>query len=112
MTRYWLSWVQPTDDYRPKHDPPAEAVLGWWCSGYNPGDQAVLCAVVAADSEEQARAALLADWPEVADVQFRFIHRSEPHYVPGDRFPLSAWMRLRFGVPDRHERSSILEESR
>lgn len=28
--RFWLSWHQPTEDYRPLTDPPVEGVLGWW----------------------------------------------------------------------------------
>jgi hypothetical protein len=47
---YWISWVQPTNDYRPLAYPPHEAILGWWCSGYAE-DGATLCAMVTAESE-------------------------------------------------------------
>lgn len=99
MTRYWLSWEQPSKDYRPMHSPPALPILGWWCSGWAPAEQAILCAVVEADSEEQAKSALAVDWPETSAVEFRFVSRMAPDYLPGDRFPLSDWMRPRFGVP-------------
>lgn len=36
--RWWLSWVQTTEDVRPLTDPPNENILGWWCSGYDAED--------------------------------------------------------------------------
>lgn len=89
---FWISWHQPTEDYRPLRYPPNEAVLGWWCSGQ--ADQgATLCAMVEAENANRAEAVVLADWPEAEGWRF-----CEPKtdLTLSDRFPLSDWMEPRF----------------
>jgi hypothetical protein len=87
--RYWISWYQPTDDERPLTCPPNENVIGWWNSGSD--DSAwTLCALVRADSEEQAKSSVLKDWPEAE--RWRFANQVDSSWIPGDRFPLSDWM--------------------
>jgi hypothetical protein len=106
--RYWLSWHQPTGDYRPLTYPPNEAILGWWCSGYTNfrrtlvkggeetgADIAVLCALVQADDEDAAKAAIVKDWPEAATAEWRFVNCHDDEWLPGDRFPLGDWMKAR-----------------
>lgn len=90
--RVWISWYQPTDDYRPLTDPPADGILGWWCSGYDQDDVPSICALVDVDSSdpESAKKVILHSWPE-AD-RWRFCDPREDDYLPGDRFPLKPWM--------------------
>jgi len=94
-TRYWVSWYQPTEDYRPLSDPPNQNILGWWCSGSRLSDDArTLCAVVLAVDEEHAKTAVTVDWPEA--VQWRFVEEKSIDFVPGDRFPIGdGWERQR-----------------
>jgi hypothetical protein len=95
MNRYWISWQQPGDDPRPVHFPPKETrVLGWWESGLGDGYSNV-CALVAASAEWTAKAAVAEDWPESVDAKWRFVEAKSPDWLPGDRFPLSDWMRQR-----------------
>jgi hypothetical protein len=88
--RWWVSWYQPTEDYRPLHDPPCEAVRGWWCSGETETGSFTLCAVVDAPDEQGVKDAVYEDWPEA--VVYRFITEKPNDFTPGDRFPLSDWM--------------------
>jgi len=87
--RYWLSWYQVTEDYRPLTYPPNEAILGWWCSGESIHG-ATLCAVVEACCEEDAWSAVKLDWPEMDPTSdARFISEKSNDYVPGGgRFPI------------------------
>ena len=91
--RFWLSWVQPTEDYRPLTYPPNAAILGWWCSGYDNGDRATLGALVEARSERDAKRAVHQDWPEATG--WRFVEERPSDWLPGDRFPLDPWMQER-----------------
>lgn len=93
MNRYWVSWHQPTDDYRPITCPPNAAIRGWWCSGYDDEDVAILCALVQAEGQGFAEAAVLADWPEAE--RWRFCSIKDADWLPGDRFPLDDWMKER-----------------
>lgn len=94
--RFWISWVQTTDDFRPLTDPPNKAILGWWCSGYTDRG-ATLCAAVEAASEGSAEQAVMIDWPEAAG-EWRFCERVEDNFRPSDRFPIGRdWMKERFG---------------
>lgn len=95
MARFWVSWNQPTEDYRPLNFPPNQKVLGYWCSGFSADDSATLCALVDAEHESDAMAAIQADWPEAAAHLWRFIEPRTADWLPGDRFPLSDWMRER-----------------
>jgi hypothetical protein len=89
VNRYWLSWIQPTKDFRPLTDPPNAAILGWWCSGYDSDDNATLCAGVEAKSERSAKAAVHIDWPEAK--VWRFCEAVPDDFMPSDRFPLKDW---------------------
>lgn len=93
--RYWISWHQPTEDHRPLTDPPQPNVLGWWCSGYDADETAILCAVVVAASEGQAHAAIKVSWPEAE--RWRFCESCADDWRPRDRFPLKPWMKERLG---------------
>jgi hypothetical protein len=93
---YWLSWIQPTEDFRPLNDPPRDAVLGWWCSGYDGSDNATLCAGVLAKSGAAAKKTIQHDWPEAAI--WRFCEEQAPDFTPGDRFPLKGWAKERWDV--------------
>lgn len=99
--RFWVSWVQPTADFRPMHDPPAnKSVLAWWCSGFDSSCNAVLCALVNAKDEYEVSNCLRKDWPEVVDVQWRFIKKQPAGWVPeSGRFPIRAqWEKERCGL--------------
>ena len=97
MARFWISWVQDTEDHRPLAYPPNKSVLGWWCSGYDAYDRPVICAAVEARQEADARDAILKEWPEALNAgDWRFFERRQDDFAPGDRFPLSDWMRERF----------------
>lgn len=95
MTRFWLSWYQPLGDHRPITFPPPEPILGWWCSGETV-DAWTLCAAVDAESEEKAWEIIRQKdaWPDAGEVRISSVR--EKNWVPGDRFPLSDWMKPRF----------------
>lgn len=94
--RYWISWWQPGDDPRPLHSPPkTERVLGWWVSGESETHSSI-CALVQADNEEEAKLAVIVDWPESKDAEWRFLQEKDAKWVPpADRFPPKDWMILR-----------------
>jgi len=92
-TRYWLSWYEISEDHRPLTFPPGEAILGWWCSGYD-DNASILCAVVEAKSEDAAWEAVAKDWP--GPTRKRFCEAKDADWKPGDRFPPSEWMVDRF----------------
>lgn len=93
--RYLASWHQPLHDYDPLDDPPNDLVLGWWKTGETT-KHAILCAVISAKSPEAAKRVVLRDWPEAT--LWRFVEPKGSDFVPGDRFPLSDWMKRRFRV--------------
>jgi hypothetical protein len=97
--RFWLSWPQPTEDYRPLTDPPDGAVKGWWCSGYDSKERATLCALVDAASLTAAKNAIRRSWPEAPSARqvWRIESERDKDWLPGDRFPLSPWMTHRLG---------------
>lgn len=97
-SRFWISWEERSPDHRPLTDPPNVAILGWWCSGYGDG-YATLCALVEARSERAAKAAVDQDWPAVGRRVWRFVEERDADWLPGDRFPMSGWMRTRAEVP-------------
>lgn len=96
MTRFWLSWYDRDPDPRPLHDPPNEAVLGWWISG-STDEETIICAVVSASTEDEAWDAVAIDWP-FETVRRRFCEDKGPSFVPGDRFPTHdrKWCKRRF----------------
>lgn len=93
MKRFWVSWVQPTDDYRPLTFPPNEGIIGWWCSGYDSDDNATLVALIEAESKESVEKAIKLDWPEFQT--FRFFEKWDEGSRLSDRFVLDDWMRER-----------------
>lgn len=106
--RFWISWIQRTADYRPLTFPPNAAILGYWCSGYDGDDYAVMCAAVDAEDATKACIAIFEDWPEAKDDMLAngwrlFQHDKDDDWRPSDRFPLSDWMEERF---NEHRRTS------
>ena len=100
--RYWISWIQRTQDSRPLNGPPNSGILGWWCSGEDSNGWDVLCAAVEATDAGAACAAIFKDWPEAAEDMAAngwriFEHDKGDDWRPSDRFPLSDWMKERFG---------------
>jgi len=93
--KYWISWVQTSEDYRPLTAPPNGGIWGWWCSGETGEGDAILCAWVQADSKEEAEDVIYQDWPEAKEVEWRFFNSKPIGWKPSDRFPLSKWMRNR-----------------
>lgn len=93
---WWLSWVQPTPDYRPVTDPPNAGVLGWWCTGFDSEDSAILCAAVIGKNENDAKDKVIEDWPEAETSTWRFCEPMEHPYKLSDRFPLDGWAKERF----------------
>lgn len=99
MNRFWMSWYEPLEDYRPMTYPPNEAVLGWWCTGYNDRNEPTLCALVQAETESLAWSAIEQDWPELIQ---RFCEPVASDYkITSDRFPVADWMRARMGLTQR-----------
>jgi hypothetical protein len=101
MKRYWVSWTQRTEDFRPLSYPPNESILGWWCSGSDGDGNAVLCAVVAAAEDSDVCSAIFKDWPEAKDEimnnNWRIFCEKKVDWKPGDRFPINkTWMAERF----------------
>ena len=90
----WISWLQPTEDYRPLTYPPNKEILGWWCSGYT-DEAATLCALVQAEDEQAAKAEVIKEWPEAE--RWRFCERRETKDL-GDRFKPTGWMVERLAV--------------
>ena len=98
MGRYWVSWYQPGDDWRPLAYPPTAHVLGAWASGSYDGGTTVCALVEGAQNEDEAKAAIAIDWPESATAEWRFVTPVEVTWLPpNDRFPLPEWSRQRLG---------------
>lgn len=91
MKRFWLSWEETSQDYRPLTDPPNRAVLAWWCSG-EAGDSShrALVALVEETTLDLAKAAVMESWPcPGAAPVWRFCSQVSFDWRPGDRFPIS-----------------------
>lgn len=97
MKRFWISWYQPSEDYRPLTYPPNAAVIGWWRTGDAETMSGItaysLVALIEARSARAARSSVRKDWPEAAC--WRFCDEKPSGWLPNDRFPLSDWMRER-----------------
>lgn len=102
MNRFWVSWEEPEEDYRPMTDPPNRAVIAWWCSGSaGDGSYSTLVALVEAVDEAAAMLAIARDWPmgpsERAGRRWRFCNAVGFDWTPGPRFPMEKpWERERF----------------
>jgi len=87
LKKFWMSWYQPTEDWRPLKVPLPDG-CHFWCSGYRCSDDAAtLCAMWVAESEDRAKAQIQEFWPE-AD-EWRFVNEVESDWLPGDRFPIA-----------------------
>lgn len=93
MKRFWISWLQDTEDFHPITSPPNPSIVGWWRSSES-DDFHVLCAVVDARNADEARDAILQEWP-LAMEQAGWSHFDNkpldwlPHNsFPHDRFPI------------------------
>ncbi len=84
----WISWYQPTDDYRPVNFPPSEKILAWWCTGQS-DKGAVICCLVDELGESEAKAQIVKNWPEAEQWRFCEIKTDKKF---NDRFPVSDWM--------------------
>ena len=84
----WISWYQPTEDYRPVNYPPTEKVLAWWCTGQS-DTSATIVALVDVEDQEQAEYHVKLNWPEAEN--WRFCDDEETK-VFGSRFPVQDWM--------------------
>ena len=93
--RYWVSWVESEEDYRPITWPPPSAVKGYWCSGYDADEAPIVCAVIDAENEEQLREILEKDWRPV-EGDLRFVNEKADDFKPGDRFPIPGWAKDRW----------------
>lgn len=89
--RFWISWRQPTEDWRPLNYPPNAQVLGCWCSGQSlriptgeSGGYWTICALVEAENELAAKVVVCIDWPEAE--AWRFCNPVDQAWRPGDRF--------------------------
>lgn len=83
--RFWISWYQPGDDFRPVVWPLPPAIPAYWCSGYA-AQGATLCAVVDAPGKRAAERAICKAWA-VSNVEWRFCSEKPRDWRPGDRFP-------------------------
>ncbi len=90
MKRFWISWYQPGEDYRPVYDPKKESEPfdhRYWSSGQRCSDDAwTMCALVEAKTEAAAKKAVKKYWPEAGE--WRFCEEKPMGWDPGDRFPM------------------------
>ncbi len=95
MTNYWLSW------YANKDDGPFTLHWPWWIGGHRVefvGDDTretpSICAAVAADTETDARAAVLYAHDRPPErIEWRFCEARPDDWTPyRDRFPKADWM--------------------
>lgn len=98
MTRYWISWWEPTDSDAAVAMPPGAPVrlLGAWDSGSRDvarvdrreaESQTSVCALVESDTDGMARYVIESTRTVV---EWRFLGPVEDGWTPGDRFPMSA----------------------
>lgn len=101
MKRFWIRWRQSSDDFRPLQDPPQpDNIKAWWCSGEGDG-YSTLCAIVDAETEKKAQAAVKSAWDSTGNEVEDCNVTEKPHdWLPGNRFPVTAdWERQRLGIP-------------
>lgn len=90
---FWISWYQPTNDYRPIRTD-SENILCWWNTGIRcSDDSATLVAHVRAPSVLESKELIQEYWPEADEWRF-----CEP--TTGDR-PASS----RFTIPEHMEKN-------
>lgn len=87
---FWVSWYHGSDDWDSKNNPPAEAVICYWCTGYA-GKNCIptVVAWVHAETEDQVMAIVDAEWPN--RLEWRFMDRQPEtgmELPENDRFKL------------------------
>lgn len=91
MRRFWISWWQVTEDWRPVYNPkkePEPLKHMYWSSGERCSDGAAsMCAVVDAKNEADAKRTIRRYWPEAKE--WRFCEEKSNEWLPGNRFPVS-----------------------
>lgn len=88
LKRFWISWYQPTEDYRPIYPKGDKEPLGhlYWCTGERADGASTMCAVVDAKDESEAKLTIKKYWPEANE--WRFCEERPYNWLPGsDRFP-------------------------
>lgn len=88
MKRYWCSWYETSQDYRPIK---VEGAPKWWCSGETCEEppRATLCAVVDAEGEADAFSLLDKFWPGATSAERRFCEERAADWMPDHtRFPV------------------------
>lgn len=101
---FWMKWVQPTEDWKPRIFPPDPAVLGCWQSGQAAGGELMVCAMVFCEDIMRAKDIIQeqSHWPGAGE--FRFATEYDDHeFYLGDRFNIEPWMEERF----RHARKYL-----
>jgi len=84
----WISWYQPTEDYRPTQYPPTEGILAWWKTGESDRG-ATLVALIDAETEDAAKGHIHLNWPEASE--WRFCEdRADKTF--SSRYPVQDWM--------------------
>lgn len=84
--KYWVSWNQYTADWRPLHYPTGPCVKKAWCTGSS-ATYHTICAVIEANTKEEAISAILTDWPEATHDAWRFFDEKPIDFSPAsDRF--------------------------
>ena len=97
---YWVSWFSAEKDHRPIQDPPTEEIIGWWCSGYDSSDRAILLAWIISKSDDQLEEIIKKNWPEFTQSDFRFFgKRKDKIDTIFGRFPLSKGWNLGRAMP-------------
>jgi hypothetical protein len=83
MTRYWISWYEPSEDPRPARD--WQTAPDWWCTGQRMDGASTICAVVDAKTEAQAKKIVRKHWDPS---EWRFCNVQASDWAPpADRFP-------------------------
>lgn len=86
-TRYWLSWYEADEDFRPIE---VEGAPSWWCTGETCDEPArfTICAVVDAESEHAAKQFIDRYWPGALAAEWRFCELKATDWQPDSgRFP-------------------------
>ncbi len=86
MKRWWVSWHQGGDDYRPVQWPLAKPLIAYWCSGHGE-DSASLCLLAEADTAQEVDDAIMAYWPDRGEMRF-FEERAAGWTPEPSRFPM------------------------
>ena len=74
-------------------------ILGWWQTGETEDGWKTLVALVAANSEQEAKETVNADWPEAYD--WRFCDEVDLIFRPSNRFVRERWMLKRTGETEQ-----------